>query len=162
MVAVSCGAAMSESLESSTTLPNSPGPSSTHSVIPSVNHTIDSYTQIKQQQLPTTTNMKFATTSFSVLALMAHSARGFTSPASMSRTFTRAAALRMAASTDKLPLVAAEDVMSPKAHGTSEKPVMKELRWGCDYDTADRICNFNRHYAEYAGTWVLHFVDVQD
>ncbi len=38
--------------------------------------------------------------------------------------------------------------MSPKAHGTSEKPVMKDLKWGCDYDTADRICNFNRHYAE--------------
>jgi len=40
-----------------------------------------------------------------------------------------------------------------KAHGTSEKPVQKELLWGCDYETADRICNFNRHYAEYAGYW---------
>ena len=43
--------------------------------------------------------------------------------------------------------------MSKKAHGTSDKPVMKDLRWGCDYETADRICNFNRHYAEYAGYW---------
>jgi hypothetical protein len=43
--------------------------------------------------------------------------------------------------------------MSPKAHGTSEKPVMKNLKWGCDYETADRICNFNRHYAEFAGYW---------
>ena len=43
--------------------------------------------------------------------------------------------------------------MSPKAHGTSEVPVQKNLRWECDYDTADRICNFNRHYAEHAGYW---------
>ncbi len=43
--------------------------------------------------------------------------------------------------------------MSQKAHGTSETPVQKDLRWKCDYDTADRICNFNRHYAEYAGYW---------
>jgi peptide methionine sulfoxide reductase MsrB len=46
-----------------------------------------------------------------------------------------------------------ESIMSPKAHGTSETPVQKDLRWNCDYDTADRICNFNRHYAEYAGYW---------
>jgi hypothetical protein len=58
-----------------------------------------------------------------------------------------------ASSTGKLPLVAEEDVMSQKQHGTSEKPVQKNLRWNCDYDTADRICNFNRHYAEYAGYW---------
>jgi len=43
--------------------------------------------------------------------------------------------------------------MSPKSHGTSETPVQKDLRWNCDYDTADRICNFNRHYAEHAGYW---------
>jgi hypothetical protein len=40
---------------------------------------------------------------------------------------------------------------SRKAHGTSETPVMKNLRWNCDWETADRICNFNRHYAEYSG-----------
>ena len=51
------------------------------------------------------------------------------------------------------PVYADESVMSKKAHGTSEKPVMKNLRWNCDYDTADRICNFNRHYAEFAGYW---------
>lgn len=53
----------------------------------------------------------------------------------------------------KLPILCDESVMAPKAHGTSEKPVMKNLKWGCDYETADRICNFNRHYAEYAGYW---------
>ncbi|GAX16305.1 hypothetical protein FisN_35Hh003 [Fistulifera solaris] len=51
------------------------------------------------------------------------------------------------------PVIADESVMSKKAHGTSEKPVQKDLRWKCDYDTADRICNFNRHYAEFAGYW---------
>ena len=58
-----------------------------------------------------------------------------------------------AAKNSKYPVYAEESVMSKKAHGTSEKPVMKELRWNCDYDTADRICNFNRHYAEFAGYW---------
>lgn len=46
-----------------------------------------------------------------------------------------------------------EEMMSPKAHGTSNTPVQSDLRWGCDIDTADRICNFNRHYAEHAGYW---------
>jgi len=54
---------------------------------------------------------------------------------------------------EKLPIVGSEDIMAPKAHGTSDKPVMKELKWGCDYSTADRVCNFNRHYAESAGYW---------
>ena len=26
-------------------------------------------------------------------------------------------------------------------------------RWRCDYNTADRICCFNRHYAEHSGYW---------
>mmetsp|Transcript_14486 Transcript_14486/g.20432 ORF Transcript_14486/g.20432 Transcript_14486/m.20432 type:complete len:181 (-) Transcript_14486:170-712(-) len=47
-----------------------------------------------------------------------------------------------------------ESIMSKKEHGTSHVPVMKNLRWGCDWDTADRICNFNRHYAERAGYWL--------
>jgi len=46
-----------------------------------------------------------------------------------------------------------EDIMKPKAHGTSEYPVQEDLLWGCDVETADRICNFNRHFAEYAGYW---------
>lgn len=50
--------------------------------------------------------------------------------------------------TGNLPVIADDSVMNPKAHGTSERPVMNELRWKCDRDTADRICNFNRHYAE--------------
>ena len=43
---------------------------------------------------------------------------------------------------------------SPAPHaGTSATPVQKDLRWNCDVQTADRICNFNRHYAEFAGYW---------
>merc|ERR1712176_1254721 len=45
------------------------------------------------------------------------------------------------------------DIMKPKAHGTSATPVQTDLRWNCDVQTADRICNFNRHYAEFAGYW---------
>ena len=46
-----------------------------------------------------------------------------------------------------------ESIMKPKAHGTSETPVQQNLRWNCDRQTADNICNFNRHYAEHRGYW---------
>ena len=44
---------------------------------------------------------------------------------------------------EKLPIQGPESIMSKKEHGTSKTPVQKNLRWGCDFDTADRICNFN-------------------
>ena len=53
----------------------------------------------------------------------------------------------------KLPIMADESVMAPKAHGTTETPVQQNLRWNCEWKTADKICSFNRHYAEYAGYW---------
>eukprot|EP01038_Epipyxis_sp_PR26KG_P008530 gene8530-11530_t len=53
----------------------------------------------------------------------------------------------------KFPIYANESIMSQKSHGTCDKPVMKNLRWNCSYDTADRICCFNRHYAEHSGYW---------
>ena len=46
-----------------------------------------------------------------------------------------------------------ESIMKKKAHGTSAVPVQTNLRWDCDGKTADRICNFNRHYAEHSGYW---------
>uniref|UniRef100_A0A7S3Q0P8 Uncharacterized protein n=1 Tax=Chaetoceros debilis TaxID=122233 RepID=A0A7S3Q0P8_9STRA len=50
-------------------------------------------------------------------------------------------------------LIGDESIMSKKAHGTSNTPVQENLRWECDGETADRICNFNRHYAESSGYW---------
>ena len=44
-----------------------------------------------------------------------------------------------------------EDIMAPKAHGTCTQPVQSDLRFGCDTKTADKICCFNRHYAEHSG-----------
>ncbi len=44
-----------------------------------------------------------------------------------------------------------ESLMRPKAHGTCEAPVMDNLRWQVDREDADRICCFNRHYAEPSG-----------
>eukprot|EP00548_Thalassiothrix_antarctica_P015751 CAMPEP_0194167238 /NCGR_PEP_ID=MMETSP0154-20130528/2581_1 /TAXON_ID=1049557 /ORGANISM="Thalassiothrix antarctica, Strain L6-D1" /LENGTH=185 /DNA_ID=CAMNT_0038878093 /DNA_START=39 /DNA_END=596 /DNA_ORIENTATION=+ len=44
-----------------------------------------------------------------------------------------------------------ESIMKPKEHGTSHTPVQPNLRWNCDNTLADRICNFNRHYAENSG-----------
>ena len=46
-----------------------------------------------------------------------------------------------------------EEMMAPKAHGTSDTPVQKNLRWSCRSDIADNICNFNRHYAERGTYW---------
>ena len=49
------------------------------------------------------------------------------------------------------PVMGVEELMKPKEHGTSKTPVQQNLRYGCDVQVADRICNFNRHYAEYSG-----------
>lgn len=46
-----------------------------------------------------------------------------------------------------------ESIMEAKDHGTSKVPVQNNLRWKCDRKLADRICNFNRHYAENSGYW---------
>merc|ERR1712032_1482849 len=46
-----------------------------------------------------------------------------------------------------------EEMMSKKAYGTSAVPIQTDLRWGCDVKTADNICNYDRHYAEYSGYW---------
>lgn len=41
--------------------------------------------------------------------------------------------------------------MHKKAHGTCENPVQEKLKWNVDRANADKICCFNRHYAEYSG-----------
>ena len=51
------------------------------------------------------------------------------------------------------PVYATEAIMAPKAHGTSDAPVQKNLKWAVDQDTADRITNYNRRYAEFGGYW---------
>jgi hypothetical protein len=51
----------------------------------------------------------------------------------------------------KLPVLGDESIMSEKEHGTTKSPVQKDLRYECDFSTADRICCYNRHYAEHSG-----------
>lgn len=51
------------------------------------------------------------------------------------------------------PIVGGDDIMKKKEHGTGGAPVQTALRWGCDVALADRICNFNRNWAESAGYW---------
>mmetsp|Transcript_9984 Transcript_9984/g.14692 ORF Transcript_9984/g.14692 Transcript_9984/m.14692 type:complete len:202 (+) Transcript_9984:53-658(+) len=97
--------------------------------------------------------MKFLSKALTTLLTLGRLARPSLAFAPTSRSaafYTSSTSLSMA---EKLPVMAPEEVMSPKAHGTSEASVMKDLRWNCDYETSDRICNFNRHYAEYAGYW---------
>merc|ERR1712087_183715 len=38
-------------------------------------------------------------------------------------------------------------------NGSTVKPVQQKLKWGCDRETAVRICCHNRHYAEHSGYW---------
>mmetsp|Transcript_72051 Transcript_72051/g.136050 ORF Transcript_72051/g.136050 Transcript_72051/m.136050 type:complete len:273 (-) Transcript_72051:75-893(-) len=44
-----------------------------------------------------------------------------------------------------------ESMMAKKRHGSSDKPVQESLRWGCDRELAERICNHNRKNAENFG-----------
>ena len=45
--------------------------------------------------------------------------------------------------------------MAPKEHGTCTQPLQKNLRWGVDWSTADKICCYNRHYAEYSSYFMM-------
>ena len=57
------------------------------------------------------------------------------------------------ASKGGFPLKGGEELMSQKGHGTSISPVQEKLKYACDVKLADRICNFNRNWAEHAGYW---------
>ncbi|KNC86819.1 hypothetical protein SARC_01051 [Sphaeroforma arctica JP610] len=50
-------------------------------------------------------------------------------------------------------LAGEESIMSKKEHGTCSQPVQDHLRWKCHQSLADRICCFNRRYAENSGYW---------
>ena len=53
-------------------------------------------------------------------------------------------------------------LMQSKEYGTSSVPIQANLRWNCDNHIANRICNYNRHYAEYFGYWERDSTFVQD
>lgn len=44
-----------------------------------------------------------------------------------------------------------ESIMAQKAHGTSAEPVQSDLRYGVSNKLADKITNYNRHFAEMGG-----------
>ena len=44
----------------------------------------------------------------------------------------------------KYPVLADENLMKKKSHGTCEGAPLPGLRWGVDPELADRICCFNR------------------
>ena len=58
-----------------------------------------------------------------------------------------------ASAMSQYPVYTNESTMKTKGHGTSEQPVMHNLRWNVDRDLADRICCFNRHGAENSDYW---------
>eukprot|EP00584_Thalassiosira_punctigera_P018707 CAMPEP_0172563008 /NCGR_PEP_ID=MMETSP1067-20121228/99179_1 /TAXON_ID=265564 ORGANISM="Thalassiosira punctigera, Strain Tpunct2005C2" /NCGR_SAMPLE_ID=MMETSP1067 /ASSEMBLY_ACC=CAM_ASM_000444 /LENGTH=236 /DNA_ID=CAMNT_0013353355 /DNA_START=142 /DNA_END=852 /DNA_ORIENTATION=+ len=53
---------------------------------------------------------------------------------------------------DQGPLVYGDDdIMSQKGHGTTSVPVQENLRYGVSRKLADKICSFNRVFAEMGG-----------
>jgi hypothetical protein len=54
---------------------------------------------------------------------------------------------------DSVVVLGSEQMMSQKAFGTSAMPMQMNLRWACDEELAEKICNYNRHGAEAAGFW---------
>jgi peptide methionine sulfoxide reductase MsrB len=59
-----------------------------------------------------------------------------------------------------------ETIMSPKEHGTSAKPVQENLMYGVSNTLADRICSFNRRFAEQGGyfestTWEKNVLEAK-
>lgn len=59
--------------------------------------------------------------------------------------------LAHALSTGGKPVLGDESIMAPKEHGSSSAPVQKDLLFGVSNNLADRICNYNRHFAEMSG-----------
>lgn len=59
----------------------------------------------------------------------------------------------MAVRGQQYPVMGSDTIMSIKGHGTSDSPVQSKLRWNADPKLADRITNYNRRFAEYAGYW---------
>jgi hypothetical protein len=49
------------------------------------------------------------------------------------------------------PIIAEESIMAHRGHGTCSRPPQFALRFDVEYTLADRICCFNRHYAEHYG-----------
>ena len=54
---------------------------------------------------------------------------------------------------ESYPVKGSDQIMVQKTHGTSDEPVMEKLRFGVDVKLADKISNYNRHWAEFAGYW---------
>jgi len=44
-----------------------------------------------------------------------------------------------------------ESIMYQKDHGSSAVPVQENLRYGVSRKLADKISNYNRHFAEFGG-----------
>ena len=87
----------------------------------------------------------------SALAAVNPSRRAFLTAGAVSLLWTTAASAANSAAVGGKMVYGDESIMSPKSHGTSDAPVQSELLYGVSNKLADRICNFNRHFAEMGG-----------
>ena len=68
----------------------------------------------------------------------------------------------LALTNSEFPIKGSEEIMKKKLHGTSDTAVQQKLKWGCDVQLADRICNYNRRWAEHAGLNIYSVDDDDD
>ncbi|GBG25198.1 Protein spinster [Hondaea fermentalgiana] len=55
-------------------------------------------------------------------------------------------------------VMGSEALMAKKGHGSCSRGVQESLRWNVDQAKADKICCFNRHYAEYSSYFTANEV----
>jgi hypothetical protein len=93
----------------------------------------------------------FISTSATAAALLATGTAALRPKPSQAAAMAAASAVSVSVSVGGKMQLGEESIMSPKAHGTSAAPVQKDLLYGVSNTLADRICNFNRRFAEQAG-----------
>lgn len=88
-----------------------------------------------------------------------HPFRGFFNIAAYNGQRSHLSSMGSSASSGRtsLPVLGEESLMDEKEHGSTRYPVQTSLRWGCDRELANKICCYNRHYAEPSG----YFLDTR-
>ena len=56
--------------------------------------------------------------------------------------------LQTAITNKTLPMIGEESIMCDKAHGQCAQPAMRNLKWNCDWETADDNCCYWREFCE--------------
>jgi hypothetical protein len=123
---------------------------------------IHKYTLLEKHQVKSVAIMKLSCSIAPLLLLLPYGGNAFSAqkkPSSVSSRkdflkFTSAAAVAAVVANPQQSVAmdvggkiqfGPEEIMAPKEHGTSAKPVQSDLLYGVDNKLSDKICNFNRY-----------------